>query len=112
MELFADLPVIQLSPYESYKDLASLTKKPVIYYECPLYKVVSRVGTLSTTGHSTNFVINIKIPTSKQPSHWVKRGVASFLSLRYWKNQMTNIFFFSLLLNSLLKKNSYIFTFF
>jgi len=65
MELFADLPVIHLKPYESYKDMTSLTKKAVIYYDCPLYKVVSRIGTLSTTGHSTNFVITIKIPTAK-----------------------------------------------
>jgi dynein heavy chain len=83
MELFADLPLLQLQPYESYKDIASLTKKPVIYYDCPLYKVLSRAGTLSTTGHSTNFVTAIKMPSSKQPAHWTKRGVAAFLSLRY-----------------------------
>ena len=52
-------------------------------YQCPLYKVVSRSGTLSTTGHSTNFVMYIELPTEKKAEEWISSGVAAFLALRY-----------------------------
>jgi dynein heavy chain len=52
-ELFSNLPMIRLNPVENRQ--IPLTG----IYNCPLYKVVSRRGTLSTTGHSTNFVMFI-----------------------------------------------------
>jgi dynein heavy chain len=52
-------------------------------YKCPVYKVLSRTGTLSTTGHSTNFVHYIELPTKEDPENWIRGGVAAFLALRY-----------------------------
>ena len=95
-ELFSPMPVIHLQPQV---DREMPTKG---IYRCPVYKILTRTGTLSTTGHSTNFVFWLEVPANKvtifrnslvsetnaqvklcDQSYWIKAGCACFCALKY-----------------------------
>ena len=95
-ELFSPMPAMHMLPQQN---------RPIPtsgIYRCPVYKILTRTGTLSTTGHSTNFVTWIEIPADKpnifrsslvsetnaqikfcDQDYWIKAGVACFCALRY-----------------------------
>ncbi|PKU37716.1 dynein heavy chain axonemal [Limosa lapponica baueri] len=76
-ELYTEMAVIWLLPVPNRKPPATGT------YLCPIYKTLTRAGTLSTTGHSTNYVIAVEIPTDKPQKHWIKRGTALICALDF-----------------------------
>jgi len=73
------MPVIHLKP-----TIISKLDGESLKYKCPLYRTPIRRGTLSTTGHSTNFISYIDLPCGeKPPTHWIKRGVALLSELSF-----------------------------
>lgn len=76
-KLFQELPLLHLVP------MIDRVKPTEGIYITPTYRVLSRQGTLSTTGHSTNFVINLELPSNDTQQKWILAGVACFLALRF-----------------------------
>ena len=77
LNYFTDMPPVWLVPEQNHVVAESGI------YECPVYKTLKRAGVLSTTGHSTNYVVTMEIPSDKLQKHWIKRGVALFCALDY-----------------------------
>jgi dynein heavy chain len=75
-ELFTELPSLWFCPTKN-------RTPDELDYRCPCYKVVSRKGTLLTTGHSTNFVLYIELKTDTVVDKWIKAGMAAFLALKF-----------------------------
>lgn len=76
-KLFVDLPLMHMAPVVGRK------VPETGIYMTPLYRVLSRTGTLSTTGHSTNYVVALELPSTEDQDKWILAGVACMLSLRY-----------------------------
>ncbi|XP_051768758.1 dynein axonemal heavy chain 1 [Ctenopharyngodon idella] len=76
-ELYTEMAVIWMVPIPN--------RKPPLsgIYVCPIYKTLTRAGTLSTTGHSTNYVTAVELPTDHTQGHWIKQGVALICALDY-----------------------------
>lgn len=73
--LFTKCPMMLFSPCKT------TDFKTFQCYECPIYKTSVRKGVLMTTGHSTNFVLKMRIPCIQDPAHWIIRGTAIIMGL-------------------------------
>ncbi|KAJ8614221.1 hypothetical protein CTAYLR_001133 [Chrysophaeum taylorii] len=69
--LFSPAPLMLFEP----KKIDRICHPPGCY-SCPVYKTGDRRGVLATTGHSTNFIMDILVPSDKPESHWIQRGTA------------------------------------
>eukprot|EP00764_Aduncisulcus_paluster_P008088 gnl/Carplike_NY0171/2637_a3544_383.p1 GENE.gnl/Carplike_NY0171/2637_a3544_383~~gnl/Carplike_NY0171/2637_a3544_383.p1 ORF type:complete len:1624 (-),score=590.72 gnl/Carplike_NY0171/2637_a3544_383:137-4699(-) len=89
-ELYSVMPRVQLIPCVKPEDdpegeSLGITQRKTDdghhIYVCPVYKTLERAGVLTTTGHSSNFVLPIELPSDKDQSVWIKRGTALVCAL-------------------------------
>jgi len=73
--LFTMCPMVWFIP------IKAVDKNAVNVFKMPLYLTMDRKGILATTGHSTNFVDYVNLPTEKSTAHWTKRGAALLCAL-------------------------------
>jgi dynein heavy chain len=74
-QLYSPAPLIWFKP--ARKDDLDVYE----WYSCPVYKTSDRRGILATTGHSSNFIMFINMPSVTPEHHWVLRGAAMLSQL-------------------------------
>ena len=70
--LFEEMPNIVLIPTRN-TDLEVSNR-----YPCPVYRTSLRRGVLTTTGHSSNYILDVLLPSNEHVNKWIRLGVALF----------------------------------
>jgi hypothetical protein len=93
--LYMQMPMIHIDVIEE-KDVPTRDS-----YTCPVYKTSERRGQLSTTGHSTNFVMMIELPMRQEDlyelaeySQQVRGGGGGGVLFRGWLCSVIDFFLF------------------
>lgn len=80
-QMVVQFPLIHFLP--TLMDVGGEAKKvqanpdgPLEVYECPCYKTSVRAGVLTTTGQSSNFILQIDIPSHEAGEYWTQKGTA------------------------------------
>jgi dynein heavy chain len=68
-EMMSLMPIVHFQPVQNYVPNQA-------DYQAPLYKTNLRAGVLNTTGQSTNYILDVGIPTDEKPRYWVLMATA------------------------------------
>ncbi|XP_063587791.1 dynein axonemal heavy chain 3-like [Penaeus indicus] len=84
-QLHDQLPIILFQPApmpeEDEGGPAAAEEEVPGMYRCPVYRTSDRSGTISTTGHSSNYILDLILPSQLPQSYWVARGAAALTQL-------------------------------
>jgi dynein heavy chain len=75
--MYAALPLVLFLP----RPVGDAAGEELRFYDCPLYRTSVRKGVLTTTGASSNYVLDIRLPIRREASFFVLQGTAALCSL-------------------------------